>query len=157
MQFVDTACFNRRKGSGTMKIKDCTQCLRYGYPNCSKPISDAGALKLGYEIIYQRCNDYVIAYRDCQRGKLLFLDKWFRSKAPTILSAEEYNGVAMLENLQKKCLEKYGDFEERYTKFQKEHKQKIKELLVQLKNASTRQERARLKTALSRERALLNG
>lgn len=154
---VDVECYLNRRGVGRERIKDCTKCCRYGHDGCNLPIqNDDGALKVGYQVIYFVCEEYIHAFRDCAKNRLSHAEKWLRSERPNILSAEQYDGVAMLENLQEKCEKQYGPFEVRYLQFQMEHKAIMRELKEQLKVAETPQKRKKIKKEIDREKALLN-
>ena len=157
---INHECFTKRKGTGKGRLKTCEDCIRFNVCKENKPLpieNFQGALRIGYSIIYDMCEDYEKAFKNGAKNKKNYCERWLRSEQPTILSAETYDGVALVEALEIKCSKKYGTFDEIYTKVQTKYNCKLKELLEQIKTATTQRERAKLSNKINKVRSILNG
>ena len=145
-------CAKRRK------VKSCDVCChnKYCFGDGLKEETTIGEIRLGLAIIYGATEEYESDWKHARKNKLAWLNNWFRSQMPTILSAEKIDGVALVEALEKRMIKKYGDFETIYQKFQAKHKKILKELNAKLKLADTPKERKALRKEILKERGLLN-
>ena len=139
---IDRACMCNRK------LKDCEQCCRFNDCKDGKEtsITNMGdALKLGMAIVGDVVTEYEKAYRKGHKNKLVHYTNWFKTQQTNILTAENYDGQAILDNLQFMCERNYGKFDDIYKASQERYAERIKTLNVELKKASTNRERKELK------------
>lgn len=150
---IDYKCAMNRR------VKECNQCLRYKYCLSGEPMplnNLRGCARIGFGIIADVCLEYQRAYRNGAKGKKEWCEKWLRSERPIILSAEQYDGVALLQAMERKCLKKYGSFEDVYNRVQLENNQKLQKLLAELKRAGSRARRKTISEEIAKVRSILN-
>ena len=118
-------------------VECCGQCIRF--VNCrdgTKPEfpSHICNLRLGLAIIVGVTEDYEKAYSKGKRNVCRRLEKWFLTERVDVLSAETYNGKAIIEALKHRCYKEYGDIDDIWNAKEKKARKKISALKQTLKD-----------------------
>lgn len=129
-------------------VRACVKCCRYAECYEGKPQYDPnrellyGEKRLGLAIIVSALEDYYHAYRCGYKNELQSIRLWLtKSEQVDILSAGEYDGIALDENAYRQCVKKYGDFEIIFEKKQAKLKEKLAELEKRYDNSTNIKER----------------
>ena len=119
----DKKCMTRRA------VKSCEECCRY--QDCKERKHslfsyDKGCIELGYDIVIANTQKFKNAWKRGYVNCVQFLRNYFMGQTPAVLTAEQVNGVYVLERLERVCLEEYGTLESCHAKLEKKINEKIK-------------------------------
>ena len=139
---IDRLCAENRK------VKECEECYRYKYcmTGTEPPlINDKECINIGIMVVSDVVQDYEKSWRKGWKNQLDFCHRWLEGQRCNLLTAETYDGQAILSHLVIRCKKKYGDFNVIYERRQERLKKKMKVLKEQLLLADTNEERKKLK------------
>ena len=140
-----------RRCMQTRKVRSCGVCCRFRECHEGQPleiVNDKGALKLGMAVVLNVVEEYRNAYRKGQLNTMNRYAKWLRGQQANILTAETFDGQALLDHLEIKCQKEYGDFQVIYNKVQQRLDKQIEELKMDLKMSKSNEERKELKAKI---------
>lgn len=149
----DKACAKRRK------VSCCGSCCRFENCRDKKPVDFVnydGCLQLGYAIIGDVCVKYEKAYQQGKRNLCKYYKNWLCSTRTTLLSAENYDGQALYDALERKCIKAYGTLDSIYKKKCNVIEGKIAEIKKQIKLTVDVKEKQKLQNKISKLRGELN-
>lgn len=140
-------------------VECCGQCCRF--VNCRDGTKPAfpyheGNLRLGLAIICGVVEQYREAYKKGKKNTCKRLAKWFLTEQTAILSAETYDGQAIIDNLIIKCQREYGNINDIWNAKEKNARKKTSALKQTLKETEDIKDKHRIMAKISAIKGELN-
>ena len=150
---IDDKCLAQRK------VDKCEKCCRFN--DCTNKVhtlfsNDSACLKLGYEILEMICYEFKKAWKKGYVKMVESISNFLRSEKPCVLTAEQSDGIYLLESLERVCTEEYGTLDYCHEKMVKKVKNRLKDLEAK-RNASTkRKEKFELTNKINETKGEMN-